>query len=98
MKQPTLRELVMHQFRINNDINAKLVVNDKILEDINTKMNNFSSAINDQLNYNKKLEAKIAQLAAALPVATNPEQVKTITLRGWKSTKDPLIQKGQEGH
>jgi hypothetical protein len=36
-------------------------------------MNNFSSAINDQLNYNKKLEAKIAQLAAALPVATNLE-------------------------
>jgi hypothetical protein len=60
VKQPTLRELVMQQFRINNDINAKLVVNDKILEDINAKMNNFSSTINDQLNYNKKLEAKIA--------------------------------------
>jgi predicted house-cleaning noncanonical NTP pyrophosphatase (MazG superfamily) len=50
----------MQQFRINNDINAKLVVNDKILEDINAKMNNFSCTINDQLNYNKKLEAKIA--------------------------------------
>jgi hypothetical protein len=73
VKQPTLRELVMQQFRVNNDINAKLAVNDKILEEINAKMNNFSSAINDQLNYNKKLEAKIAQLAAAMHVATNPE-------------------------
>jgi hypothetical protein len=61
-------------------------------------MKNFSSAINDQLNYNKKLEAKIAQLAVALPIATNPEQVKAITTRDGKSTKDPLIQKGQEGH
>jgi hypothetical protein len=41
VKQPTLRELVMQQFRINNDINAKLDVNYKILEDINAKMNNL---------------------------------------------------------
>jgi hypothetical protein len=47
----------MQQFRINNDINAKLVVNDKILEDINVKMNNFLSAINDQLAYNKNIES-----------------------------------------
>jgi hypothetical protein len=88
----------MQQFRINNNINATLAVNDKTLEDINVKMNNFSSAINDQLIYNKKIEEKIAQLAAALPVATNPEQVKAITIRGGKSTSDPVIQKGQEGH
>jgi hypothetical protein len=59
-KQPTLRDLIMQQFRINNDINAKLAVNDKILEDINIKMNNFSSATNDQLAYNKKIESKLA--------------------------------------
>jgi hypothetical protein len=61
-------------------------------------MNNFSSAINDQLNYNKKLEAKIAQLAVALPVATNLEQVKAITRRGGKSTKDPPYPKGTRRH
>jgi hypothetical protein len=27
----------------------------------------------DQLNHNKKVETKLAQLAAALPFATNPE-------------------------
>jgi len=42
------------------------------LEDINAKMDSFSSAINDQLEYNKNIEAKIAQLVVALPVATNP--------------------------
>ena len=72
-KQPSLRELVMQQSRINLDIKARLANNDKTLEDINVKMDSFSSAINDQLNYNKKVEAKIAQLAIALPVATNPE-------------------------
>ena len=57
-------------------------------------MDSFSSAINDQLEYNKKIEAKIAQLAAALPVATNPEQVKNITTRRGSSTKDPPYSKG----
>ena len=59
------------------------------MEDINVKMDSFSSAINDQLKYNKKIETKIAQLATALPVATNPEQVKNITTRRGSSTKDP---------
>jgi hypothetical protein len=36
-------------------------------------MNNFSSTINDQLIYNKNIEEKIAQLAVALPITTNPE-------------------------
>ena len=72
-KQPSLREIIMQQSKINLDIKARLANNDKTLEDINVKMDSFSSAINDQLEYNKKIEAKIAQLAVALPVGTNPE-------------------------
>jgi hypothetical protein len=34
----------------------KLASNDKFLENINTKMESFSSAIKDQLSYNKKIE------------------------------------------
>ena len=45
-KQPSLRNLM--------NISKKLVFNDKVLENINTKMDSFSSAINDQLSYNKK--------------------------------------------
>jgi hypothetical protein len=52
-------------------------------------MDSFSSAIKDQLSYNKKIESQIALLAAALPFATNLEKVNTITTRGGKSTRDP---------
>ena len=51
-------------------------------------MDNVSSSIQDQLSYNKKIESQLAQLAAALPFATNPKEVNTITTRGGKSTHD----------
>ena len=52
-------------------------------------MDSFSSAIKDQLSYNKKIESQLAQLATTLPVATNLEKVNAITTRGGKSTRDP---------
>ena len=52
-------------------------------------MDSFSSAIQDQLSYNKKIESQLAQLAIALPIATNLQNVNTITTRGGKSTRDP---------
>ena len=51
-------------------------------------MDSFSSAIKDQLSYNKKIESQLVQLAAALPFATNLEKVNAITIRGGKSTRD----------
>jgi len=36
-KQPSLRELVMQQSKINLDIKVRLANNDKTLEDINVK-------------------------------------------------------------
>ena len=66
-----------------------LAFNDKVLENINTKMDSFSSTIKDQLSYNKKIESQLAQLAAALPFATNLEKVNAIITRGGKSTHDP---------
>jgi hypothetical protein len=35
----------------------------------------LSSVVEKQHKFNKKIEDKLAQLAAALPVATNPKQV-----------------------
>ena len=52
-------------------------------------MDSFSSTIKDQLSYNKKIESQLAQLAAALPFATNLEKVNAITTRGGKCTRDP---------
>jgi hypothetical protein len=43
--------------------------------------------------FNKNVEFKSAQLAFTLPVATNLE-VKAITTRGGKSTRDPPYPKG----
>jgi len=84
-----LRDLILKQDRINVNISKKLAFNDKVLENINTKTDSFSSAIKDQLSYNKKIESQLAQLATALPVATNLEKVNAITTRGDKSTRDP---------
>jgi hypothetical protein len=93
-RQPSLRELIMQQFDINSNIKTRLDVNDRTLEGIIDKMDSFSSALSDQLDFNKKIEARIAQLAIALPVATNPEQVRSITTRRGSSTRDPRYPKG----
>jgi hypothetical protein len=47
-----LRDLILEQARINENIIKRLASNDIILEDINAKLSNFSSAIKDQLNHN----------------------------------------------
>jgi ubiquinone biosynthesis protein COQ9 len=52
-------------------------------------MDRFSSAVKDQLGFNKKIDSQLAQLASTLPFATNLEKVKAITTRGGKSTRDP---------
>jgi hypothetical protein len=84
-----LRDLILELAKINENISKKLASNDKVLENINTKMESFSSAIKGQLSYNKKLELQIVQLATALPFATNLKKVNVITTRGGKSTCDP---------
>ena len=68
-----MRELIAEQDKISNTLVEKLAANDKVLEDINLKIKDFSCAMNDQLEFNKKMEAKVSQLAIALPVATNIE-------------------------
>ena len=51
---------MLEQARINENISKKLAFNDKVLENINTKIDSFSSAIKDQLRYNKKIESQLA--------------------------------------
>jgi hypothetical protein len=52
---------------INSEVGKKLLANDRILESIDSKMNNFIVVVQSQLNFNKVLEMRIAQLAVALP-------------------------------
>ena len=44
-KQPSLRDLVFGQAKINESLNKKLAANNKILESINAKIETLSSAI-----------------------------------------------------
>jgi len=50
-------------------------------------MEGLSTAIKNQLSFNKMIETQLAQVAAAIPPAM--ENVKTITTRGGKTTQDP---------
>jgi hypothetical protein len=55
-----LRDLISEQVRINDNIAKRLACNDKILESISAKMNSFSSAIKEQIIFNKKVELQLA--------------------------------------
>jgi hypothetical protein len=57
--EPFLKEIVQDQLRINSEIGKKLLANDKVLEGIDSKMNNFTVVLQNQLNFNKTLETQI---------------------------------------
>jgi len=43
--------------------------NDKIRENINSKLENLSSSVKNQLSFNKMIETQIAQIVGALPIS-----------------------------
>jgi preprotein translocase subunit Sec63 len=69
-----------------------LLNNDKILENINSKIEALSSSIKNQLSFNKMIETKIAQIVATIPSDNNGkilgqpinslENINTVTTRG----------------
>ena len=62
-----MRELIVGQSRLMEGLSKKVATNDKILENINNRMDSFFSAIKNQHNFNKMIESQIAQLATAVP-------------------------------
>ena len=62
-----MKDLVQGQAKINENITKKLSYNDKMFENINSKLENLSSAVKNQLSFNKMIETQIAQIAAAIP-------------------------------
>ena len=66
--QPSLKDLVLGQAKINENIAKKLMYNDKMIENINSRLENLSSSVKNQLSFNKMIETQIAQIAAAIPV------------------------------
>ena len=82
-----MRDLVYGQAKINESLQKKLAANDKSMETIHAKMDGFSTAIKNQLNFNKMIETQLAQVAATM--LPNMENIKAITTRGGKTTQDP---------
>ena len=66
---------------------------------MNTKIESLSSSVKNQLSFNKMIETHLTQIAADLPNKTKErkieniiitlENVKAVTTRGGKSTRDP---------
>ena len=54
-----------------DNLSKKLASNDKMLENINNRMDNFSTTIKNQISFNKMIEPQLNQIAAVVP-ATNP--------------------------
>jgi ribosomal protein L1 len=51
--KPSLKYIVRDQLRINSEVGKKLLAYDRILESIDSKMNNFTVAVQNQLNFKK---------------------------------------------
>ena len=66
--QPSLKDLALGQAKINENLTKKLMFNDKMIENINSKLENLSSLVKNQLSFNKMIETQIAQIASAIPV------------------------------
>ena len=64
-----MKDLVLGQEKINENITKKLMYNDKMIENINSKLENLSSSVKNQLSFNKMIETQIAQIAVTLPVS-----------------------------
>ena len=99
MNQPSFKDLVLGQVKINENITKKLMSNDKILENINSQIKGLTSVVKNQLSFNKMIETQLAQIAVAIPVDSNGkipaqpekslEKINVAIMRGGKTTHDP---------
>jgi hypothetical protein len=64
--QPSIKDLVFGKARINESF-KKLAANDKVLDNLNSTIKSFTSAMKNHLSFNKMIETRLAQLAASLP-------------------------------
>lgn len=101
-KHLSWKELVLDQAKIIENLTEKLMVNDKMLELMNSKIEGLTSFIKNQLSFNKMIEAQLAQIIATIPVAdsrkfsgqqeTYLESAKTVLTRFGK----PLCRENNE--
>jgi hypothetical protein len=62
------------------------LANDKILENINAKLDDFSSVMKNKLSFNKMLETQLAQIDSAIPsfesskIHGKPKNIEAVNL------------------
>jgi hypothetical protein len=74
--EPYLRDIIRDQVRINDKVGKQIHVTEKLLENINAKMDNFTVATQNHLSFNKMLETQIQQISAAIPIQSNGDSFK----------------------
>ncbi|XP_021305504.1 uncharacterized protein LOC110431123 [Sorghum bicolor] len=87
--QPLLKDLVLGQAKINENLVKKLSFNDKMFENLNTKLDSLTTSFKEQASFNKRVMSQIDQLASAAKSAAGVENVSSVTTRGGKTTRDP---------
>jgi hypothetical protein len=75
--EPSLRDIIRDQVRINDEVGKRIHATDKLLENINAKMDIFTMATQNQLSFNKILETQIQQISTAIPSQSNGGSSKT---------------------
>ena len=74
-----------NQEKLMDNLSKKLASNDKMLENINNRMDNFSTAIKNQISFNKMIESQLNKIAAAVPttnsgIPSQPEGLESANL------------------
>jgi hypothetical protein len=64
--QPFIKDLIFGQARINENLNKKLAANEKVLENLNSTIESFTTAMKNQLSFTKMIETQLAHLATSL--------------------------------
>jgi hypothetical protein len=75
--EPSLRDIIRDQVRINDEVGKKIHATNKLLENINAKMGSFIVATQNQLSFIKILETQIQQISAAIPSQSKGDSSKT---------------------
>jgi hypothetical protein len=75
--EPSLRDIIRDQVRINDEVGKKIHDTDKLLENINAKMDSFTITTQNHLSFNKMLEIQIQQISIAFPSQGNGDSSKT---------------------
>jgi uncharacterized coiled-coil protein SlyX len=58
--QPSIRDLVFGQAKINENLNKKLAANDKVLENLNSTIESFTTVMKNQRSFSKMIETQLS--------------------------------------